>query len=49
MSLIVGYVVVVSVISAVSTLAIRKRDLYAEIVDDRLHNATYDVRREYVQ
>jgi metabolite-proton symporter len=49
LSLIVGYVVVVSVISAVSTLAIRKRDLYAEIVDDRLHNATYDVRREYVQ
>jgi metabolite-proton symporter len=49
LSLIVGYVVVVSVISAVSALAIRKRDLYAEIVDDRLHNATYDVRREYVQ
>jgi metabolite-proton symporter len=49
LSLIVGYVVVVSVISAVSTLAIRERDLYAEIVDDRLHNATYDVRREYVQ
>jgi MFS family permease len=49
LSLIVGYVVVVSVISAVCTLAIRKWDLYAEIVDDRLHNATYDVRREYVQ
>jgi metabolite-proton symporter len=33
-SLIVGYVVVVSVISAVCTMAIRKRDLYTEIVDE---------------
>jgi metabolite-proton symporter len=33
-SLIVGYVVVVSVISAVCTLAIRKRDMYTEGVDE---------------
>jgi metabolite-proton symporter len=33
-SLIVGYVVVVSVISAVCTLAIRKRDMFTDIVDD---------------
>jgi MFS family permease len=32
-SLIVTYVVIVSVISAVSTLAIRKRDLFTDIVD----------------
>ncbi|RDH77314.1 MFS transporter [Mycolicibacterium moriokaense] len=34
-SLIVGYVVIVSVISAVCTLAIRKHDLFTEEVDDR--------------
>jgi metabolite-proton symporter len=33
-ALIIGYVVAVSVISAVSTLAIRKRDLYTELVED---------------
>ncbi len=48
-SLIIGYVVVVSVISAVCTQAIRKRDMHTEIVDDRLHGAAHDVRRESVQ
>jgi metabolite-proton symporter len=38
LSLIIGYVVVVSVISAVSTLAIRKRDMYTDIVDTRPHD-----------
>jgi hypothetical protein len=33
-SLIVTYVVVVSVISALSTIAIRKRDLFTDIVED---------------
>jgi metabolite-proton symporter len=33
-SLIVAYVVVVTVISAVSTMAIRKRDLFTDIADD---------------
>jgi metabolite-proton symporter len=37
-SLIIGYIVVVSVISAVCTLAIRKRDLYTEIMDARPHD-----------
>lgn len=32
-SLVVGYVVIVSIISAVSTMAIRKRDLYTDIVE----------------
>jgi MFS family permease len=47
-SLIVGYVVVVSVISTVCTLAIRKRDMYTEGVDD-VAQARRDLRRESVQ
>ena len=39
LSLIIAYVVVVSVISAGCTLAIRKRDMYTEGVDDRVHGA----------
>jgi metabolite-proton symporter len=38
-SLIIAYVVAVSVISAISTMAIRKRDMYTEIVDAELHEA----------
>lgn len=37
LSLVIGYVVVVSIISAVCTLAIHKRDLFTEGVDDRPH------------
>lgn len=44
LSLIVTYVVVVSVISAACTMAIRKRDLYTDIVDDRSHAAARHVR-----
>ncbi len=32
-SMIIGYIVIVSVISAVCTLAIRKRDMFTEAVD----------------
>ena len=39
-SLIVTYVVIVSVISAVSTLAIRKQDLFTDIVDAQPHGTT---------
>jgi MFS family permease len=48
-SLIVGYVVVASVISAVCTLAMRKRDMYTERVDDQAHDAAHHVLRESVQ
>jgi metabolite-proton symporter len=48
-SLIIGYVVVVSVISAVCTQAIRKRDMYTEIVDGRPHDTAHGVRRQSVQ
>jgi metabolite-proton symporter len=46
-SLIIGYVVAVSVISAVCTLAIRKRDLYTEGVEELVPDAAR-VRRESV-
>jgi metabolite-proton symporter len=48
LSLIVAYVVVVSVITAVCTLAIRKRDLYTEGVEELVPDAAR-VRRESVQ
>jgi MFS family permease len=48
LSLIVAYVVVVSVISAVCTLAIRKRDLYTEGVEELVPDAAR-VRRDSVQ
>jgi MFS family permease len=50
-SLVVGYVVVVSLISAVCTMAIRKRDMYTEdddqhavrgVVDSHMTQSTYD-------
>ena len=44
-SLIVAYVVVVSVISAVSTMAIRKQDLYTDIVDALPHDAAHEGHR----
>jgi MFS family permease len=39
-SLIVAYVVIVSVISAVSTMAIRKQDLFTDIVDAEPYGTT---------
>jgi metabolite-proton symporter len=44
-SLIVTYVVIVSVISAVSTMAIRKRDLYTDIVDAESFGTTASAAR----